>query len=173
MATAQRNRTHCPQGHPYDEANTCHTNGRRVCLQCGKDRRAAKRPPAPTELELFNARWAPDGECWRWIGAMGNHGYGVYGKPAILAHRWSYLLHVGVIPPWLTIDHLCRNRWCVHPNHLEPVTRAENVLRGESLPARNARKTHCPKGHPYDETNTYVNPNSGWRMCRTCIRERA
>ena len=86
-------------------------------------------------------------------------------------HRAIYEKFVGPIPDGLTIDHLCRNRLCVNPAHLEPVTLAANVLRGESLPAKNARKTHCPKGHPYDETNTHIT-KQGWRICKACNRER-
>lgn len=113
----------------------------------------------------------PDGGCWRWTGAFQNAGYGQYGKPPVLAHRWAYELHVGPIATGLVIDHLCRNRWCVNPKHLEVVTLAENILRGESLPAKNKRKTHCPKGHPYDDENTYFT-SQGWRICRSCNRER-
>lgn len=171
MAAVQSKKTHCPQGHPYDDRNTCHSGGKRVCLQCGKDRRSARRPPTPTPLDIFTTRWEPDGDCWRWTGALQNAGYGQYGKPAVLAHRWSYELHVGPIPTDLVVDHLCRNRWCVNPEHLEVVTLAENIIRGESLPAKNKRKTHCPKGHPYDDENTHLT-SQGWRICRACNRGR-
>lgn len=79
--------------------------------------------------------------------------------------------HVGAIPSGLTIDHLCKVRRCVNPAHLEPVTRGENVLRGDTITAANARKTHCPRGHEYDDANTYV-CKRGLRSCRTCARER-
>lgn len=87
------------------------------------------------------------------------------------AHRAFYEYHVGVIPPGLTIDHLCRVRNCVNPAHLEAVTRGENVLRGKTITAANVAKTHCPYGHPYDEQNTRVTPQ-GTRACRACARER-
>lgn len=91
----------------------------------------------------------------------------------MLAHRWAYELVVGPIPVGLTIDHLCRNPACVRPSHLEVVTMLENNLRAPtSVTAINSAKTHCPKGHPYDESNTYLMP-SGGRDCRTCINERS
>lgn len=109
------------------------------------------------------------GKCQLWTGAIGSHGYGMINDK--LAHRLAYEAVHGQIPEGLVIDHLCRTPLCVNVDHLEVVTIAENVLRGESPPARNKRKTHCPKGHPYDEENTYVNPNTGYRLCRTCQRE--
>lgn len=84
----------------------------------------------------------------------------------------SHELHKGPIPEGLVIDHLCRNRGCVNPDHLEAVTQRENILRGEGLAAANARKTHCPKGHPYSGENLYVVPSSGRRQCRICADAR-
>jgi hypothetical protein len=111
--------------------------------------------------------------CWVWQGPPGPKGYGVIGvhhRPRYV-HRVSYELTAGPIPDELTIDHLCRNRLCVNPDHLEPVTRGENVLRGESSSAIAARRDHCAKGHPYDE-RTWVS-KQGKRHCRTCTNERA
>jgi hypothetical protein len=116
--------------------------------------------------------------CWLWKGAL-HHGYGylrIDGREWE-SHRVSYLLHYGDLPPQL--DHLCRVRHCANPYHLESVTAKENILRGESPSARNARKTHCPKRHPYNEENTYLclrrrnnHPNKWSRECRICARER-
>jgi hypothetical protein len=85
------------------------------------------------------------------------------------AHRAFYMELVGPIPDGLTIDHLCKVRNCVNPDHLEPVSRGENTLRGNSPHAQNARKTHCLNGHLYDEQNTYITPR-GERACRACHR---
>jgi len=83
------------------------------------------------------------------------------------AHRFGYELLVGPIPTGLTLDHLCRVRTCVNPAHLEPVSIGENVLRGDTRPAANLKKTHCPRGHAYDAANTYI-ARGGERHCRTC-----
>lgn len=112
--------------------------------------------------------------CWWWRSETANGGYGLFrtGSSAAktvqrkLAHRWSYEHLIGPIPQGLQLDHLCRNPLCVNPDHLEPVTPALNQRRGPA-----ANKTHCVRGHRYDEANTYRNPaNSGRRVCRTCHR---
>ncbi|WP_292915005.1 HNH endonuclease signature motif containing protein [Nitrosomonas sp.] len=169
MAKAQAMRTHCPQGHPYDEENTTYTNGRRVCRACSRAKYHARRPPKASFVEKLWQRFEPASDgCWLWTGAMQNAGYGSYGKPSRLAHRLMYELLVEPIPAGLVIDHLCRNRRCVNPAHMEVVTLAENVLRGESPPARNARKKVCPVGHAYDAENTYIVPSTGHRQCLAC-----
>jgi len=103
---------------------------------------------------------------------VGRGGYGrinVNQRPRsahVLAYEWL----VGPIAEGLQIDHLCRRRECVNPAHLEPVSQRVNLLRGETLTARNAAVTHCPAGHPYDDENTYRRPD-GSRKCRTCHRD--
>lgn len=114
----------------------------------------------------------PDlGPCWLWTRGMAK-GYGhfsVIGQPHIGAHVWAYRTMVGPIPNGLEIDHLCRVRHCVNPTHLEPVTKRENVLRGEGIAAKNARQTHCKNGHPFDDENTlHLNCH---RRCRICLRQ--
>lgn len=133
--------------------------------------------PRPSAEERF---WSfveknPDTGCWEWTGNKARGGYARFrstGGPNVMAHRWSYEHYVGPIPEGLQIDHLCRVRNCVNPEHLEPVTCRENLLRGDTFQARNARKTHCKRGHPFDEANTYVMPTG--RECRACrgVRKR-
>ena len=108
--------------------------------------------------------------CWEWTDYTGYNGYGklrVQGQMR-KAHRLAYEFCIGPIPEGLTLDHLCRNRKCVNPSHLEPVTYQQNILRGEGRAAAQARRTHCPRGHPYDLFNTYKGPD-GRRHCRVCL----
>lgn len=111
--------------------------------------------------------------CWTWTAGVNTHGYGQYWVKRgrlMVAHRMTYLALVGPIPEGLQLDHLCRNRRCVNPAHLELVTSRENTLRGEGVAAACAKKTHCPQGHPYDLENTYWYRRK--RYCRACGRAR-
>jgi HNH endonuclease len=113
--------------------------------------------------------------CWLWVGATMSNGYGRFGiggTKIVLAHRWSYESMVSEIPPGLVIDHLCRNRACVNPWHLEPVPQKVNVLRGrgpELLRARRSGATHCSRGHEFTPGNTYTDKR-GQRSCKSCAR---
>ena len=86
------------------------------------------------------------------------------------AHRCSYEFLKGEIPNGLVIDHLCRVRNCINPDHLEPVTPLENMMRGNNQTVTNKTKTVCKNGHEFTPENTYTNPYSGKRKCRTCNR---
>jgi hypothetical protein len=110
-------------------------------------------------------------ECWPWVGAITPAGYGhfYWGGRSSSAHRFAYELIVGPIPAGLHVDHLCRNRRCVNPHHLEPVTIRENLLRGETMTARRAAATHCPRGHEYTPLNTYRSKRNQ-RSCVVCRR---
>lgn len=111
-------------------------------------------------------------ECWRWSAYVRPNGYGQFHvecKP-VYAHRFAYELLVGPIAAGMHLDHLCRNKACVNPAHLEMVTPRVNILRGFGPSARAAAKTHCLNGHPFDETNTRITP-SGKRQCRICARD--
>lgn len=123
------------------------------------------------DIARFEAK-IDKGTCWKWTSSL-MHGYGRFRLAGvkIRAHRFAYVTSVGPIPDGLVLDHLCRTRSCVNPAHLEPVTIGENVMRGQTIGARNAVKTHCPAGHPYVGDNLYVMP-SGKRVCRQCRRDR-
>lgn len=123
-------------------------------------------------------------ECWLWTGNKIPAGYGQFriGSMAdgtrrfAMAHRIAYELSIGPIPAALVLDHLCRTPLCCNPDHLEPVTRGENVRRGKTGKPEtnggaifNRAKEHCRNGHPYSTANTYVNPD-GHRSCKICSR---
>lgn len=111
------------------------------------------------------------GECWVWTGALTNNGYSRIKRrgKTVVGHRVTYEMLVGPIPDGLTLDHLCRCRACINPSHAEPVTQRVNVLRGDTVTARNAVKTHCDRGHLLSGDNLFVR-RDGRRRCRTCER---
>lgn len=111
-------------------------------------------------------------DCWIYAGYKAPSGYGqVYinsRKGPVMAHRLVYETLVGEIPEGLQLDHLCRNRACVNPDHLEPVTQKVNILRGESPFALNAQRTHCVNGHELTSDNTYHRKDRSTRECKAC-----
>jgi hypothetical protein len=105
--------------------------------------------------------------CWNWSGSINENGYGLFrfnGKTS-KAHRVSYILKNGSIDANLVIDHLCKNKKCVNPDHLDLVTQKENVIRGLAGKANNAQstKTHCPIGHEYSRID-----KNGYKLCGKC-----
>lgn len=116
--------------------------------------------------ETFWSRVPDRGEgCWEWGGARNREGYGRYSKR--LAHRVAYELAIGPIPEGMAIDHLCRNKSCVRPDHMEPVTWAENTRRWAMT------VTHCVNGHEFTPENTGRRSDKPARLCLTCVRERS
>lgn len=135
---------------------------------------ATKDMPVMDRIALWTRKDEGSG-CWVWTGRTRGSRGGEYGDLVIdgrrvAAHRAAYEAAVGPIPDGLVIDHLCRNRLCCNPEHLEPVTPRVNVLRGDTIVARNAAKTHCQRGHAFDEANTIRTPDNR-RRCRECKRQ--
>lgn len=136
-------------------------------LYTGSPTGSKKRPSAEQRFWAYTDK--SDG-CWHWRSAMDTNGYGLLsvGGKTTKAHRFAYELLVGHIPDGLVIDHLCRNRSCVNPDHMEPVTNDENLRRGNGRDVSQGRRGICHAGHPYSIENTYTNP-LGRKVCRTCM----
>lgn len=111
----------------------------------------------------------PNSGCWIWIGHQKNNGYGTLGVKTggrwqtKHAHRMSYEVFVGPVPSGLDLDHKCRVRCCINPDHLEPVTRSINLARSPQM-NRQSTKTRCPRGHEYSGVNS-----RGQRICHACL----
>lgn len=128
-----------------------------------------------TLAQRFHAKvWKHDAGCWEWIGSKQPTGYAQLwnGQRVEQAHRISFRLTCGAIPDGMEIDHLCRNRGCVNPDHLQAVSHRENMRRSKTIMGQNAAKTECKRGHSFDQANTYITAN-GARQCRACLRMHA
>ena len=138
------------------------------------------RHPSWTDRSVEQRFWEKvdfSGSCWGWMGPR-SKGYGRFGigGKVVLAHRFARELLGVPAPADLCLDHLCRNKACVNPDHTEPVTLAENTRRAgfkkgmrTVIGDSHLAKTHCKRGHPYDDKNTCITPD-GWRRCRECGR---
>lgn len=135
--------------------------------------------------ERFWPKVDTSGDCWLWAGYVKPNGYATFYPgggnhiPKVYVHRFAYEAFRGPIPEGFEVDHLCNIRHCVNPDHLEAVTKRENLDRRNAThgwrrlppPGRPRRlRTHCKHGHPFDEGNTYW--HGGYRYCRTCRRNR-
>ncbi len=126
-------------------------------------------------LKLFMGHVIKTKRCWLYKGTKSPAGYGRFwdGKKTVMAHRYSYFNFIGEIPTGLVLDHICRVKNCVRPEHLRSVTDRENIMCGIGVAAINYRKKFCLRGHLFDTKNTRYrkDPNDRekfWRICRKC-----
>ena len=147
-------------------------NPRITCSMRCKMADLAKNRPSRygVALKTFWERVRKTDSCWIWTGGRDGRGYGRIGPVGALkedyAHRHSYRIHKGEIPHGLAIDHLCQNKWCVNPNHLEAVTQTENTRRWR------VTVSACKRGHQRTKENTYTRPSNGSTSCIPCIKLR-
>lgn len=148
------------------------------CVPARTDLYLTARQAASAQRRLWSSI-DTSGDCWQWTSTIRKNGYGVFWLATVMGREVQYKAHrivweslVGPIPKGLTIDHLCRHRSCVNPDHLEPVTSAENLRRAPATaPKQKSRWLRCAKGHPFTAENTLVEPRRGGgssRRCRTC-----
>lgn len=142
--------------------NLCKSCYNRVCMYGDP---TPRRQLAPSFEERFWAKVRKTTKCWIWDGVINRKGYGEVSHPyspySRMAHRTAWIILRGSIPGTLQLDHLCLNKACVNPDHLEPVTNQINMQRAK------AHRTHCRRGHIYDSANTFYRLDGG-RGCRTC-----
>jgi HNH endonuclease len=126
---------------------------------------------------IFEDEAFPENGCWFWTGALTDRGYASFssGYKSYNAHRWLYQWKYGPLPATLQLDHLCRNRHCINPDHLEPLTQKEHSARTPENSSWFTSPTHCKYGHELTPENVYLYPNANGRFarhCRTCRRLR-
>lgn len=140
-----------------------------LCGRCEDPFLRAKNTKYCSDLCRFMAKVAQSGACWIWTATLDHHGYGTfYLDGNMRAHRASLVLHGRELSDELHTDHLCRNRACVNPDHLELVTQRVNTLRGDAPSAKAWREGRCKNGHPRTAENTYVRSAKA-RQCRICM----
>ena len=165
-STAGYNRHQRVHEKPCDECRVARNSERRACY-------VPRRPPYDVSFWSKVATSADDDCCWEWIASAGGGGYGQFRDRQAHQVAWE-LWGNPPVPVGLELDHLCRNRRCVRPSHLEPVTHQVNILRGiapAGSRARCAAIKHCPHGHEYDVANTkWRQKRTGYwsRKCRAC-----
>lgn len=173
----------------FQKDKQCRQGARPDCKKCRSKPREYIRdlsvsevfPYCPPEcIEKFLSRIVPAGDCLMWAGPRNRDGYGIFScqQEGLHqgAHRWAYLWGFGSIPEGLELDHLCRNRGCVNPKHLEAVSHQENIKRSAWGERNSFTETCCPKGHNYEEAGFYVSyykdGRPKQRECKICASDR-
>ena len=118
----------------------------------------------------------PNTGCWLWLGSVSQDGYSQVGKPPWSGHRIAFEVKHGPVPEGMEVDHICRVRCCVNPDHMQPLTHYDNLIKSYRKVSPNSLKTHCPKGHPLDGENLRLKKTSTRlgvsRQCKACERDR-
>lgn len=123
-----------------------------------------------TDIDRWYKSFEKTKTCWIWTAFIGSNGYGRFWakRKLWLAHRFAFMLSGRLIPSGFVVDHVCRNRLCVNPDHLRKITSRENTLNGIGITAIRARRESCDKGHPWAKTVIRINPKTGGRQCEVC-----
>ena len=132
--------------------------------------------PTPASERFHGKYRVMESGCWEWTGSISTQGYGRISENnrPLYAHRVSYEMHKGPIPDGLVVDHICRVRSCVNPDHLQAITNSENLLSGTAPTVLLHWLKRCKQGHDMtDPRNVYVRPDNGRRACHECIRQRS